>query len=85
MAYVYILKSLTNDRYYVGSTDNLERRLIEHNSGKSKYTSLTRPFKLVFSIEYPTSKEAKQVEYKIKKLKSKKIIERIILDKTIKI
>jgi len=62
MFYVYILKSLKNGRFYIGSTNNLERRLNEHNSGKSKYTSLTRPFVLIFKEEYLSCSEAMRRE-----------------------
>jgi len=58
MFYVYILKSLKNGRYYTGSTNDLKRRLVEHNSGGSKYTKLTRPFVLVHKEEFNTRKEA---------------------------
>ena len=85
MGSVYILQSLVNSRYYVGSTDNLKRRLIEHNNGKSTYTKLTKPFKLVYSQEFPSLKEARRVEHRLKRLKSRKIIERIVEDKIIKI
>lgn len=80
MGIVYILQSLTNNRFYLGSTDNLERRIKQHNEGKAKYTSLTKPFKLVFSQEYPTLVEARKIEYKLKRLKSRKILEQIIFD-----
>jgi putative endonuclease len=85
MAYVYILQSLVNSRYYIGSTDDIKRRIEEHNSGKSTYTRLTRPFKLMFYQEYPTITKARQIEYKLKQLKSKQIIERIISDQEIRI
>jgi len=85
MSTLYILKSLTNFRYYIGSTDNLTRRLTEHNNGKSPYTRLTKPFKLVFSKEYKTLKEARKTEHKLKKLKSRKIIERITQEKEVRI
>jgi putative endonuclease len=80
--YLYILKSLKNGKYYIGSTDNLERRLIEHNSGseKSKFTKNNRPFELVFSQEYESLKIARKIEYKLKSFKSRKIIEEIIKD-----
>ncbi|PIT92196.1 MAG: hypothetical protein COU08_03885 [Candidatus Harrisonbacteria bacterium CG10_big_fil_rev_8_21_14_0_10_42_17] len=35
---VYILQSLKNDRYYVGSTDNFERRFGQHRTGRVKAT-----------------------------------------------
>ncbi len=78
--FLYILQSVTNDRFYIGSTNNLERRLEEHNNGESKYTNLTKPFKLVFSQKYPTLVDARKIEYKLKKLKSRKIIEKILSD-----
>ena len=84
MPYVYILKSLVNFRYYIGSTNNLERRINEHNRGQSKYTSLSKPFKLVFSQEYKNIQLAKKIEAKLKRFKSKQIIDRIVTDKVIK-
>ena len=38
MYFVYVLKSENNWRFYVGMTENIERRLTEHNSGKTKST-----------------------------------------------
>ncbi len=78
MGIVYILQSSANGRYYIGSTNNLERRLIEHTSGKSTYTRLTRPYKLVFSQQFESLMEARKVEYRLKKFKSRRIIEKII-------
>jgi len=76
--YVYILQSLKNQRFYIGSTSDLRRRLIDHNLGKSRYTSFNRPFELVFSQEYLNLIEARKVEYKLKSFKSRKILEKII-------
>ena len=84
MALVYILQSQVNFRYYIGSTTNLERRITEHNSGKSKYTSITRPFKIVFAQEFLTLNEALKIERKLKSFKSKKILESVIEDGIIK-
>ena len=74
-----------NYKYYVGSTKNLTRRLEEHNSGRSKYTSFSKPFKLVFSQEFSTQREARSIEYRLKKFKSRKIVEKIIKEGYIKI
>ena len=84
MAYIYILQSQVNFRYYIGSTTNLERRINEHNNGQSKYTSLTKPFKLVFSQEFKNIQLAKKIESKLKRFKSRQIIDRIVKDKVIK-
>ena len=62
MFYVYVLKSLVNGRRYTGSTNNLERRIAEHNIGQTKYTRLTKPFELMYKEAYKTSLEAKRRE-----------------------
>jgi len=84
MAFDYILQSKKNNRYYIGSTLNLKRRLEEHNSGKSTYTRNLRPLDLVFYQEYPNIIMARKIEYKLKSFKRKDIIEKIIEDGQIK-
>ena len=81
---VYILQSEKNGSYYIGSSGNLERRLFEHNSGKTKSLRYLRPLKLVFKQGFPLFQQAQRMERKLKKLKNRNIIERIILDKEIK-
>lgn len=78
MFYVYIIQSLKNNRYYIGSTNDYIRRLKEHNYGKSNYTKLTTPFKLVYLEKFLTLKEARQRELELKKLKSRKYINWLI-------
>lgn len=85
MGIVYILQSEVNGRYYIGSTNNLARRLFEHNEGLSKYTSLTRPFKLVFSQKYNSLEQARKIEFRLKKFKRRDIIEKIIENRIIKL
>ncbi|MCL2629735.1 MAG: GIY-YIG nuclease family protein [Alphaproteobacteria bacterium] len=54
MIYVYILESQSNpDTYYISLTDDLERRLNEHNSGKSIHTNKFKPwsFKNIFGFK----------------------------------
>ncbi|MFZ2521883.1 MAG: GIY-YIG nuclease family protein [Minisyncoccia bacterium] len=48
MFYVYILKSEKDNNLYTGYTNDLKRRLIEHNSGKSKSTKSRKPFELIY-------------------------------------
>jgi len=48
MYYVYILFSTVKCISYVGSTDNPERRLVEHNTGKSYFTNRYRPWILIY-------------------------------------
>ncbi|MCE5194834.1 MAG: GIY-YIG nuclease family protein [Nitrospiraceae bacterium] len=56
--FVYILKSKTAGSSYTGSSGNLEKRLAEHNSGKSYSTKYKKPWELVYKEEYPTRAEA---------------------------
>src|SRR3989338_5623196 len=46
MFYVYILKSLKDDKLYIGSTNDLKRRLSEHNKGLNRSTKARRPFEI---------------------------------------
>lgn len=78
MWYVYVLQSLVNGRHYTGSTDDIERRLKEHNAGKSKYTSLTRPFKLIYSEKLETRLEARRRELFLKTGKGREILKKIL-------
>lgn len=77
---VYILQSLKNNRYYIGSTNNFERRYAEHSNGLVKATKNILPLKLVFKQEFADIKIARKIEYRLKKKKSKVIIEKIISD-----
>ena len=62
MFYVYAIKSLLKNYIYVGMTEDLERRLEEHNAGKARSTKAYRPFKIIFSEIQPDSVEARKRE-----------------------
>jgi putative endonuclease len=64
--YIYIIRSLRTQRYYVGSTQNVEHRLREHNAGKSSSTRAGVPWKLIHTEIFETRSEALQCEGKIK-------------------
>jgi putative endonuclease len=66
--FVYILKSQSSDVYYKGFTTCIERRLFEHNNGKSRYSSNKGPWSLVFLEKFETKKEALITEKKLKRL-----------------
>lgn len=67
--YTYILKC-NDDTFYIGSTNNLEKRLHSHNNTKAgaHYTKIRRPVKLIYQEEYRTLTEAKKREAALKKL-----------------
>jgi putative endonuclease len=74
MFYVYLLKSLKDNKYYIGQTDNVFRRLEEHNKGKNISTRNRRPLILVGCEEFLTRNEARYREYELKKKPRKKKI-----------
>jgi len=80
MYYLYVLKSFQNDKYYVGSTQDIDKRLKEHNSGKSKSTKGSIPWQIIYSEGYPTRTEARKRELYLKKRKSRKYIDSLIND-----
>ena len=71
MFYVYVIESLKSGRLYTGFSDNIERRLIEHNSGKTKSTKNRGPWVLMGFIQKNTRSEAIKLEKKLKSFKRK--------------
>ncbi|MFA6469103.1 MAG: GIY-YIG nuclease family protein [Bacteroidota bacterium] len=63
---IYILKSLSQDRYYIGQTSNLPNRLKEHNSGKVFSTKPFRPWSIIHYETFPTRTEAIKREHFLK-------------------
>jgi putative endonuclease len=76
--FVYILFSPSVNKYYVGHTEDLERRLQQHNTGRNKSTKGGMPWELKHTEEYPTNAEANRRELAIKARKSRKYIEGLI-------
>ena len=66
--YTYILKSQSHGTYYYGSTQNLEKRLAEHNSGRVRYTKGRRPWSLHYFEEFQTRSEAIKRAYFFKSI-----------------
>mgnify|MGYP001573178232 FL=1 len=82
MYFIYLLRCCDNS-LYCGQTNDLKRRIQEHNNddSKSKYTRARRPVKLVYFEKYKTINEALKRELEIKKMaKAKKeiLIKKII-------
>ena len=70
MYVVYILQSINFDRFYIGHTVDLVKRIKEHNAGKTKSTKAYKPWKLVYTEDYNTKSEAFKREKEIKSYKS---------------
>ena len=75
---LYILKSKIKKRYYIGHTNDLNRRLTEHNSGQTKSTRPYKPWKLVYHKIYSNKTNATKAENFLKAKKSKIFIEKLI-------
>ena len=76
---VYVLKSLKDGRFYTGITNNLERRLKEHNKGKSSTPSTKNrgPFMIVYREKVKTRGEARKREKYLKSGAGREIIKNI--------
>lgn len=71
MYYVYLLKC-SDGTLYCGTTNNLDKRLKEHNEGKgrgAKYTAGRRPVHIVYTEKKRTKSSALKREYVIKQMK----------------
>jgi putative endonuclease len=76
--FVYILQSETTHRFYIGSTNDLTRRLEEHARNHNLATRGRGPWKLVHQEEYESLLEARRRELEIKRWKSSKMIQALI-------
>lgn len=87
MNYTYIVRC-RDGTLYTGWTNNLEKRMEAHNSGKgARYTKSRRPVKLVYYEEFETKEEAMSREYAIKhmkKSKKEKLLEKTVPPDTVK-
>ena len=66
MYVVYVLQSETYKRMYIGMTNDLERRIKEHNNGKTKSTRYYKPWKVLFIESFSTRLEAREREKYLK-------------------
>jgi len=66
MYYVYILKSGKDGSRYIGVTEDLKRRLSEHNNGGSRYSSNKRPYKIIWYSAFVVKARAHEFEKYLK-------------------
>jgi len=79
MFYVYMLKSTKKEYHYVGSTEDLKRRIEEHNQGKTKSIKHLVPFELLYYEAYKTRLLARKRELELKNnsFKKKELFDRL--------
>lgn len=83
MHYLYILKSNRSDKYYVGETSNIEKRIENHKLGKSSFGRRNKDLQLVYKREVANRGEAKKLESFLKKQKNHQFIDRFIAGRII--
>lgn len=66
MFYVYILKSKKDEELYIGSTNDLGRRIKEHNAGKVTSTKIRKPLELCYYEAYKIEGDARKREHSLK-------------------
>jgi len=72
--FVYILFSKSIQKFYIGQTQNLEKRLHRHNAGMESYTSKGVPWELVWFTSKESRSDAIILEKKLKNLKQARLI-----------
>ncbi|MBU2494355.1 MAG: GIY-YIG nuclease family protein [Bacteroidetes bacterium] len=77
--FVYILYSKKYNKYYTGTSKELERRLKEHNSGKTKSTKPYKPWEIIYIEEYNSEAEAYKREKYLKSGSGREFIKGLIL------
>jgi putative endonuclease len=79
MAYtVYAIRSKVDERIYVGFTQDVQKRFLEHNRGETKSTKGYRPWVLVYTEEVDSREEARNLEKYYKSGSGKEKLKRLL-------
>lgn len=78
MYFIYILKSKIANKYYIGSTNNIQDRLKRHNTGQGIFSKRYSPWTIVHIEKFLTRKEAYNRELKIKSYKSGEAFKKLL-------
>jgi putative endonuclease len=78
MYFAYVLKSHVDGRLYKGMTENIERRIYEHNHGKNKSTRPYKPWELVYSKGFNSRQEARDHEKWLKSGVGREYLKKIL-------
>lgn len=76
--FVYVLKSEIAEKSYVGFSSDINRRLWEHNNGKSAYTSRYMPWKIIYFEEFTTAIEASSREKFLKSRSGRTFLKNVV-------
>jgi putative endonuclease len=75
---IYVLKSLRDRKHYTGYSSDINRQLLEHNSGKTESTRRRRPFELIYSEQYQSEDEARKRERFLKSGKGREELKKLL-------
>jgi len=78
MYFIYVLQSLIYGTRYIGSAENILKRLKEHNLGKCRYTSGRKPWKLVYDEKFSSRGEAIRREKFLKSGQGRKYLDNLL-------
>jgi len=76
MFYTYVLESLKNGELYIGSTNDLKRRFVEHNQGLNLSTKRYVPWRIVYYEACLNRRDAERREQYFKKTQGKRLLKR---------
>jgi len=65
--YVYVLKSMINDKLYIGFADDIKKRLEKHNRGEIYWTKRHKPWRLIYFEGYLSKQDAINREKQLKR------------------
>ena len=79
MFYAYVLKSINHDFFYKEHCENLQERLLQHNSGMTESIRPYIPFELIYKEEFVTREEAISREKYFKSSAGRRFLKKVIL------
>ena len=74
---VYAVRSKSRNYIYIGLTNNLDRRLNQHNKGYNRTTKPYRPFELIYTKEFPDRIQARAHEKYLKSTKGREALKKL--------
>jgi len=78
MYYVYVLLSLRDNKFYIGFSENIKKRLADHNAGRNTSTKPRRPFKLIYYEAHFSREDAFRREAYFKTTKGKSTLKQML-------
>ena len=78
MYYVYVLLSLKDYKFYIGFTEDIKKRLADHNAGRNTSTKSRRPFELIYYEAHLSKEDALRREAYFKTTKGKSTLKQML-------